>query len=87
MLSVYCLAPGGLKRIERDPGAPLPEDAVWLDLLEPTPEEERLVEQRLGRLDAAAHWLARVPKDSRDDYESLAWMDQLVYRRDDAGAA
>src|SRR5690606_32078325 len=48
MLTVYCLVPAGLKRIERDPGAPLPEDAVWLDLLEPTPEEERLVEQRLG---------------------------------------
>ncbi len=48
MLSVYCLVPGGLKKLERDPGAPLPEDAVWLDLLEPTPEEERLVEQRLG---------------------------------------
>lgn len=48
MLSVYCLAPAGLKRLERDPGAPLPEDAVWLDLLEPTPDEERLVEQRLG---------------------------------------
>jgi magnesium transporter len=47
MLSVYCLVPGGLKKLERDPGAPLPEDAVWLDLLEPTPEEERLVEQRL----------------------------------------
>jgi magnesium transporter len=48
VLSVYCLAPAGLKRLERDPGAPLPEDAVWLDLLEPTPDEERLVEQRLG---------------------------------------
>ena len=48
MLSVYCLMPGGLKRIERDPDAPIPEEAVWLDLLEPTPEEERLVEQRLG---------------------------------------
>jgi magnesium transporter len=48
MLSVYCLVPAGLKRLERDPGAPLPEDAVWLDLLEPTVEEERLVEQRLG---------------------------------------
>jgi magnesium transporter len=48
VLSVYCLAPAGLKRLDRDPGAPLPEDAVWLDLLEPTPDEERLVEQRLG---------------------------------------
>lgn len=48
MLSVYCLGPGGLKRIERDPDAPIPEEAVWLDLFEPTPDEERLVELRLG---------------------------------------
>jgi len=48
MLSVYCLASTGLKRIERNQDAPLPEEAVWLDLLEPTPEEERLVEARLG---------------------------------------
>jgi len=48
MLSVYCLVPAGLKRLERDPDAPIPDDAVWLDLLEPTQDEERLVEQRLG---------------------------------------
>jgi len=48
MLTVYCLAPTGLKRLERNTNAPLPEEAVWLDLLEPTPEEEKLVEQRLG---------------------------------------
>jgi magnesium transporter len=48
VLSVYCLAPAGLKQLERDAAAPLPEEALWLDLLEPTVEEERLVEQRLG---------------------------------------
>jgi len=48
MLSVYCLTPAGLKRLERTTNAPLPEEAVWLDLLEPTPDEEKLVEQRLG---------------------------------------
>jgi magnesium transporter len=48
MLTVYCLTPSGLKRFERTSNAPLPEEAVWLDLLEPKPEEEKLVEQRLG---------------------------------------
>ncbi len=48
MLSVYCLTPSGLKLLERNTNAPLPEEAVWLDLLEPTLEEEKLVEQRLG---------------------------------------
>lgn len=48
MLTAFCLTPLGLKRLEREAEAPLPEDTVWLDLLEPTQEEERLVEARLG---------------------------------------
>lgn len=48
MLTVYCLTSVGLKRLEREADAPLPEEAVWLDLLEPTADEERLVEARLG---------------------------------------
>jgi len=47
MLSVFSLTPQGLKQIERAPSSPLPEEALWLDLLEPTVEEERLVEARL----------------------------------------
>jgi magnesium transporter len=48
MLTVFCLTPMGLKRLQREAEAPLPEEAVWLDLLEPTPNEKRLVEARLG---------------------------------------
>lgn len=48
MLSVYTLAPGGLHRIERVAAEPIPEEALWLDLMEPTVDEERLVEARLG---------------------------------------
>ncbi|MEN9706256.1 MAG: hypothetical protein RLZZ393_2135 [Pseudomonadota bacterium] len=48
MLSVHTLAPHGLKRIERASAEPIPEEALWLDLLEPTVDEERLVEARLG---------------------------------------
>jgi len=40
------------------------------------------LEQRLGRLDAADAWLASVPKDSADYYESLAHLQQARYRRD-----
>jgi len=47
MLSVFSLTPQGLKQVERAPASPLPEEALWLDLLEPTVEEERLVEARL----------------------------------------
>ena len=48
MLSVYAQGPQGLKRLERTVDAPIEEEAVWLDLLEPRIEEERLVEARLG---------------------------------------
>ncbi len=48
MLNVYIARPEGLVCIEREPGAPLPSDAVWIDLREPTAEEEQLVEATLG---------------------------------------
>ncbi len=48
MLSVYVPRPTGLACAEREPGAPLPADAVWIDLREVTPDEEQLVETTLG---------------------------------------
>lgn len=50
MLNIFAPAPQGLTRVEldRSSGVPrIPEDAVWIDLLEPTLEEERLVEASL----------------------------------------
>ena len=43
MLNVFVPRPNGLVCAEREPGAELPADAVWIDLREPTPEEEQLV--------------------------------------------
>ena len=48
MLSVYIPAPQGLKRLDRAQAEPITEEALWLDLYEPSIEEERLVEARLG---------------------------------------
>jgi len=48
MLTVYVPRPNGLTCAEREPGAALPADAVWIDLREPTPEEEQFVESALG---------------------------------------
>jgi magnesium transporter len=48
MLSVFAPRAAGLVGVEREPGAPLPADAVWIDLRDPTPEEEQLVEAALG---------------------------------------
>ena len=47
MLNVYVPRPNGLACAEREPGAALPADAVWIDLREPTPEEEQFVESTL----------------------------------------
>jgi len=47
MLSVYAQGPSGLLALPHEPGAPLPEGALWIDLLEPRVEEEKLVEDTL----------------------------------------
>jgi magnesium transporter len=43
MLNVFVAQAQGLARVEPPPG-PLPSDALWLDLIEPTQEQEQLVE-------------------------------------------
>ena len=48
MLSVFVPRPNGLACAEREQGAALPADAVWIDLREPTPEEEQFVETALA---------------------------------------
>jgi magnesium transporter len=48
MLSAYAARPGGLVRLDLQRGMPLPSDALWIDLLEPTADEEKLVEATLG---------------------------------------
>jgi magnesium transporter len=47
MLNVYAQGPAGLISLPHEPGAPLPAEALWIDLLEPTAEEEKLVEETL----------------------------------------
>jgi len=48
MLRVFVPASTGLVSTEWPAGTPPPENALWLDLCEPTPEEEQRVEQGLG---------------------------------------
>jgi magnesium transporter len=48
MLNVFVPRPNGLACAEREPSAALPPDATWVDLREPTPEEEQFVESALG---------------------------------------
>jgi magnesium transporter len=48
MLSAFTRGPNGLERTTVPPGDALPGQAVWLDLFNPTPDEEHLVERTLG---------------------------------------
>src|SRR5512132_812095 len=48
MLSVYVPHGTSLERIAIEPDAPLPEEAVWIDLVTPTVQEDKLVEGLLG---------------------------------------
>jgi magnesium transporter len=48
MLNVYHAHHGKLACVEHEAQLPLSENALWIDLLIPTVEEERLVEQLMG---------------------------------------
>ena len=48
MLSAFVSQPQGLARFELRAGAAIPAEAIWLDLLEPTPSEEKQVESFLS---------------------------------------
>ncbi len=48
MLSVYVPRSTSLERISNETGEPLPDAAVWIDLIMPTVQEDKLVEQLLG---------------------------------------
>ena len=47
MLNIFVPQAHGLSRVASVGERGIPDDAVWIDLLEPTPEEERLVESIL----------------------------------------
>ena len=48
MLAIYAPRGPSLERIPFEKGASVPEEAVWFDLVNPTLEEDRAVEQALG---------------------------------------
>jgi len=48
MLSAFIAQPQGLARFELRAGAAIPGESIWLDLLEPTPSEEKQVESFLS---------------------------------------
>src|SRR6478672_11133588 len=48
MLFVYVPHGTTLERIAVDPGSPPPDEAVWIDMVTPTVQEDKMVEKLLG---------------------------------------
>jgi len=48
MLNAYVLNGTNLVRMEVPPGGEAPQDAIWFDLINPTSDDDKLVERRLG---------------------------------------
>src|SRR5579871_6295813 len=48
MLTAFVPTATSLRRIENPDGADLPQDAVWVDLVRPTPGEDKLIEKLVG---------------------------------------
>ncbi|HEX5506935.1 MAG TPA: magnesium transporter CorA family protein [Pseudolabrys sp.] len=48
MLSVYIKRGGALERVPVEQGVAPPDTAVWIDMITPTPHEDRLVESLVG---------------------------------------
>jgi magnesium transporter len=47
MINLFVRQAQGLKRLEPAPSA-LPDECIWVDLVEPSPDEERMIEQALA---------------------------------------
>ena len=48
MINLYCLNGDHLERVEVEPGTPLPENVIWIDLLAPGVNEDHIVEAWTG---------------------------------------
>ena len=88
MLRIFVPGPNGLLPIEPAAGVPLPEQAVWIDLLEPTPEEEQRIERELG-IDVPTRDEMREIESSNRLYEEKGtlYMTATVVTRPDADVA
>lgn len=48
MITIYYLTGGKIAEMDFKPGMVIPDEPVWIDLLDPTPEEERALPQELN---------------------------------------
>jgi magnesium transporter len=84
MLSIYVPGPKGLELIDLSPAAAIPDEAIWIDLLEPTAEEEKRVEQALA-IDVPTHEeMAEIEMSNRlyEDSGTLYLTSTVLFRVD-----
>src|SRR5687768_12984216 len=82
MLAAYGTAKGCLTEFAPSPEPGVPEDAVWLDLVEPTAAEEAAVEKALGIDIPTKEELAEIEASSRLYQEDgAAFMTANLIRR------
>ena len=85
MLSAFVPHAQGLVRVEQPPLAPIPADAVWIDLLEPTPEEEKHVERSLGVAIPTPEEMREIEASSRlYEEDGVLYMTATIATRFDA---
>jgi magnesium transporter len=71
MIIVYAAREGALAQVALTEGR-VPDDAVWIDLLEPTPEEDKLVEAAVGASVPTRDEMVEIEPSSRLYVESGA---------------
>jgi magnesium transporter len=85
MLVAYVPRGTALERIEVQPGQSVPEGAVWVDLLMPTPDEDRVVEASIGVAVPTREEMAEIEPSSRLYIENGArYMTATVIRAADS---
>ena len=84
MLNVFVPGPGGLERRDADARAELPADALWVDLRDPSPEEEQRVERALGIDVPTREEMREIEASNRlyEDHDSLYMTATVVTKLD-----
>lgn len=65
MIIAYCPSATGLRRIEVAPGDHLPTTSVWIDLVQPTPDERQAAEKLMGAQIKARDEIASIESSAR----------------------
>lgn len=84
MIAIYSFADGGLRKTEFLEDGTLPENVVWIDLLEPTKQEEQLIEQAVGIEAPTREEMQEIEISSRlyREGESLYLTASILYHAD-----